>query len=204
MLYISLGLQIESWLAAGIALLIIKSGASLLLDTISKIHGERVPKEVADEVERVVSSVDGVLLTSGLLLQDHGPNRISGSVHLTVDGSMTVAEFDELAREVQRRVKEECDVLLVGVTPYPTPDAKAAKGAQEVRRKVVRIVLGHESVVEIRGLYMDSSTSAARFDAIVEYGKGDLRDVREELREACEEACPDWTFSVRAIPNATD
>ncbi len=201
--YMAFGWKVESWLAAVIALLIIKGGISLLFETASKLLGERADPEIVAKVEREAQSVDKVKLANGLVLQDFGPDRLTGSIHLTVDGQMSVAEFDTVARATQNRVYENCGVVLTGVTPYPDVTADDAS-LREIRTAVSHIVWSNDNVVDLRGLYVDSNTSTVRFDAIVKFGSGDRTELQTQLLAACEAECPGWKFDIRVIPEFGD
>lgn len=204
-IYITLGLQVESILAAGIAVLIAKTGAQLLIATVSKLLGERLDPEIAANVEREVRAVDEVRFASGLVLLDFGPNLVAGAIHVTVDGQMTVAEFDAVARKVQSRVEKQCGVALAGVTPYP--DATHVEGIREIRAAVGRVVWRNEQVIEMRGLYADPQTSTVRFDAVVNFedlGAQGPEIIRENIVRACEAECPGWTFEARVVPHIGD
>jgi hypothetical protein len=142
------------------------------------------------------------VLVNGITLTDFGPDYVIGSVHVTVDGQMTVADFDPIARDIQNRVFESCNVLLSGVTPYAdTPDDEDTKG---MRAAIGRLVWAQDKVVDLRGLYVDTSTSFARFDVIVELGTKDIFDRRDEIAAACEREFPGWTFEVRVLPAIGD
>lgn len=201
-LFMATGIAIESILAGAIAILIIKSGIELLIETASKLLGERVDPEIAAKVEREARSFDQVKLASGLVLLDFGPNRLAGSIHLTVDGKMSVAEFDVISREVQKHVQETCGVNLVGVTPYPATSAD--DDAAAVRSSIGRIVWSHDHVVELRGLYVDPTTSTVRFDAVMEFRSVNEEELHAQLLEACKAEYPDWTFVIRVMPDIGD
>lgn len=201
-IYITLGWQIESVLAACIALLIIKSGAQLLFSTASKLLGERMSPDVVSKVEREVRAVDGVRFASGLVLLDFGPDEVVGTIHVTVDGHMTVSEFDVVAREVRSRVLDKCGVTLAGVTPYA--DTGADESARKVRAAVGRVVWGNDDVVEMRGLYADPQTHIVRFDAITKFETADLNLLRKQIIEDCEQVCPGWDFEVRVMHHIGD
>lgn len=200
--YLYMGLRIESLLAAMIALLIIKSGVELLFETVSKLLGERVSPNVAARVEREARAIDEVRLASGLVLFDFGPDQLTGSIHVTVDSQMTIAEFDTVARKVQQHVQETCGVTLMGVTPYP--DTAHDGVVREVRATVGRIVWGHDHIVELRGLYADTTTHTVRFDAVAEFGVEDTESLRTHIVEACQQACPGWSFEARVLPDVGD
>lgn len=201
LVYIWFGVLIESWLAAIIAVLIIKNGFELLHDTSSKLLGERVDPELIAKVENEIRNVDGVLLASGLTLHDFGPGRIHGSAFITVDGHMSVAEYDAVAREVQRHVYKTCGVALIGVTPYASASDEGARG---VRATVGRIVWSEDHVVELRGLYVDTESTYVRLDAAVELGYRDFATTRASIVSKCEEVLPGWTVDVHVIPDVSD
>lgn len=200
-LFLTTRISIESWLAAGISLLIIKSGISLLIETASKLLGERADPKIVAHIEREALNVEGVRFASNFVLLDFGPNRLGGTIHVTVDGQMTVAEFNRIARAVQKRVNQKCGVKLAGVTPYP--DASDNEDVREIHAQVGRIVWGYDHVVELRGLYINAEDRIIHFDAIAEYGT-DLHALREQLVETCQQECPGWEFDARVLHDAGD
>ena len=201
-IYLTTGVMTESWLAAIISLLICKSGVELLLETISKLLGERVSSTIADQVEKEARSVEGVRLASGVVLMDFGPDRLNGSIHVTVDGQMTVAEFDHVARAVQERAYKKCGVTLTGVTPYP--DISRDETVRKIRSTIGRIVWSNEAVQELRGLYVDPQARTARFDAVVAFGAGDYDQIQAKLEDSCKAAYPNWSFEIRVLPDIGD
>lgn len=201
-LHVAFGISIESYLAAIISILIIKSGIEILVETSSKILGERQDPSFITKVEKVARSVDGVKLVSGIVLTDYGPSRRGGSLHVTVDANMTISEFDEIAREVHRRVMKECGVNLISVGVYP---AKEADGeSRKWRAKVARLLWSHEHVIEVRGLYLDPERKACRFDAVADYSVKDVRELKKELRAICEEALPGYEVEPRVLTQIGD
>lgn len=201
-LYRTIGLKVEAYLAALIALLIINSGIGLLLETASKLLGERISPKIAEQVEQEARKVKEVRLANGLVLHDFGHNQMNGSIHVTVDGQMTVAEFDKVAREVQQRVFDKQGIMLSGVTPYA--DNSRNKDVASVRAAIARVVWGHEHVVELRGLYVDPATSTIRFDAVADFGTTSAQELLSQVTTKCQESCPGWSINARVIPDVGD
>jgi cation diffusion facilitator family transporter len=200
--YLAFGLQVESLLAAGIALLIIRSGAVLLHSMTSKLMGERVSPDIASEVERETRAVDGVRFANGLVLIDFGPDQLNGIIHVTVDGDMKISEFDALAREVRAHVQESCGVTLAAVMPYP--DASDSEDVRRVRATIGRIVWRNERVVELRGIYADPATQSARFDVVAAFDTDDHGLLRSQIEEACRKELPGWDIDARVLIDAAD
>lgn len=202
LIFIFTGASIEAWLAAGISLLIIKNGIVLLVDVISKMLGERVDPSLAAGIEREARSVDGVKLVNGVVVQDYGPNRLNGSLYLTVDAQTTVADFDSMAREVRERVAEECGVQLTCIGAYPANSTDADERA--MRSAIGRIVWSQDYIAELRGLYVDTEQRAVRFDAVATLGEQDLDALQADIEARCLEAFPGWDIDARIVPDLGD
>ena len=56
LIYLCSGISLEAWLGSAISLLIVKSGLEMLRDTISKILGERVDKDLALGIKSAISA----------------------------------------------------------------------------------------------------------------------------------------------------
>ena len=188
------GIDIQAYLAVAIACLIIKSGYELLVEMTSKVLGERADAQLAVDVEHCIRSVEGVRLVNGLVLQDYGPNEVHGSVYLAVDEHMSVADFDEVAREVYQRVLGAHGVYLDAIGPYPV-NVRSPE-VQRVRAAIGRVVWGHDHVVEVHGLHANIEQRLARFTAVVDFDAADLEGVREGIKAGCEEVLPGWRFNV--------
>lgn len=195
--YLSFGVSIEAWLGVGIALLITRAGLDLLFTTVSKLLGERVDPKVISQVEKAAGEVEGVEFVSGVVLQDFGPERLHGSLYVTVDGTMSVSQLDRVARAVQQRVAEQCGVKLISVGAYPLGGKDSDE--HQARAEIGRIVWMHDDIVELRGLFVDVEKRLARFDAVAGFGCKEVSDLRGELVSECESALPGWTIEARIL-----
>ncbi|MBP3894738.1 MAG: hypothetical protein J6D34_11965 [Atopobiaceae bacterium] len=196
-IHLSSGVGTEAWLAAAIALLICSTGVKLLFSTVSKLLGERIDPQIISQVEDAASEIEGVKLASGITLQDFGPERLHGTLYVTVDGSMTVEEFDEVARKVQVHALEQCGVKLTSVGVYALGSKNPDES--EVCAKIGRIVWTHDDVVELRGLFADAKTKQVRFDAVAGFGRIEHEALRRQLVSECEAALPGWSVEARVL-----
>lgn len=150
-------------------------------------------------MEKAANEVEGVEYVSGVVLQDYGPDRLNGSLYVTVDGLMSVVQFDRVARAVQRRVAEQCGVRLTSVGVYPlggkSPDEHQA------RAEIGRIVWMHDNIAELRGLFIDVEAKLARFDAVADFWRKEPEELRRELVGECESVLPGWTIEARILPD---
>ena len=113
------GFALEAYVGVLISLFIIKNGIDMLKDTLDDILGARVPRETAIAVKKTICSVPGVYGAYDLFLNDYGPNRLQGSVHVEVDDTMNAAQIDELSNKITMEVFNEHGVILTAVGIIP-------------------------------------------------------------------------------------
>lgn len=179
-IYISLGIGLEAWLGAAISVIIIKSGIDILREAISHILGERVDHELSQGIKQTVESVPGVLGAYDLVLQDYGPDRFSGSVHVEVDENMTAREVDALTRAVQMAVMREQGILLhtVGIYSANTRDGEEIAA---IRGYLLELADADPYVMEVHGFYADMEAREVTFDLVVSWDAPERRAVVDEI-----------------------
>lgn len=202
LVFVVSGVSLEAWLAAVISLIIIKSGVDMLREVLSRVIGQRVDPEVTRAIKRTVGSVEGVHGAYDLMLEDYGPDRLWGSVHVEVPDDMTAAEIDKVTREIQGKVLKENDVLLhtVGIYSTNTADDTAA----QMRGYVLDLTQASEYVVELHGFYVDEETKNVSFDLVVSFDAPDRRAVVDRIRSIVERRYPDYTYHVALDSDVSD
>lgn len=188
--------SIEAWVGAIISAFIIKAGFDVLREAIGKMLGQRVDAEQAREVKRVVRSVPGVLGAYDLVLNDYGPERLSGSVHVEVADTMTAPQIDELERAISREVFERCGVLLHTVGIYSSNTS--GKEAARMRKTIEDIAFAHPEVKEVHGFYLSEESKLLSFDVIISYDTShdDRERIYREIKDEAERACGAEGFRV--------
>lgn len=191
-------ISLEAWLGAVIAVIIIKSGFGMLRDTISQILGQRADGKLVGEIKKTCCTFPNVYGAYDLVLNDYGPDRYLGSIHLEVPDYLTAEELDVLERKVSAKIFQDYGVLLTGISVYArnTRDNEEAKLYQNVRR----IVTSHDSVLQMHGFFADLEKKTMRFDMVISFGckdrVGEYRAILAEVRSAY----PD--FKVDAVMDA--
>ena len=166
-IYIKFGLSLESWLAAIISLVLIKSGLEMLRDTISQILGERIDQAISKAVKQTILSVDGVQGAYDLIFSDYGPDRVMASVHIELPDTFTADKIDFITREITSRVYAEHNIAIISVGVYSvnTKDEKIAA----VRGEISKIVSTHNEVLQMHGFFVDFTKKEMRFDLVVDF-----------------------------------
>ena len=195
-IYLTTHVSIEAFVGAVIAVIIIKSGIEMMIETLNDILGQRADAEDTKEVLRALNAMPDVRGAYDLILYNFGPNRDYASVHLELPDTMTVEEVDRLTRRAQMEVYQKTGVILTGVSVYSfnTVNEEAAK----IREAVAGIVRSHDWAVQFHGFYADTEAKQMRFDVVMSFDV----DPKEGIAQICEEVkalYPDW--QVMAIPD---
>ena len=193
-IYLIWHLPVEAWLGAVISLIIVKSGVDMLRETLSRILGESGDAELARAIKATVCSFPDVSGAYDLVLNDYGPERFNGSIHIEVPDTYSADALDELIRQITVKVYQEHRVLLtaVGVYSINTKDPNAIKMRDDIRE----IVLGHEYVREMHGFFVNEEKKIIRFDAVISFDAKDRRAVYEHIRNEIAELYPDYTVEM--------
>lgn len=205
LVYLATGVAFEAWLGALISFAIVKAGFDVLREAISKVLGQRVSGELSRAIKETVRSVEGVRGAYDLVLNDYGPQRLWGSVHVEVDGATTADRIDALSREIEKAVYQKHRVILHTVGVYSSNAQDEADPAVErIRADIEQIVRAHDEVIEMHGLFVSRATKTISFDIIVSCEARDREGVyRAIVREACKRY-PEYGFEVALDPDVSD
>ena len=203
LIYIFSGVALEAWLGAVISIVIIKAGVDILRDAISKIIGQRVDAEVTHSIKEDICAVEGVRGAYDLVLNDYGPQRLTGSVHIEVDEDMTARDIDRITREIQQGIFRKRHVLIHTVGVYST-NTRLEGPIADVRADIERIVDEHEEVLQIHGFYVDEETQTVNFDLVLNFDAKNRKDVYKQIVAEVEELHPEYRFQIIMDADITD
>lgn len=192
-IYLTTGISLEAWLGALISVLIIKSGAEMVMTTVSHLLGEPADVKLAIALKKTVNEFPEVSGVYDLVLHDYGPDNYNGSLHIEVKDTMTANEIDQLIREITDAVYVKHSVLLTAISVYSLNTRN--KEVIRILDEVKKIVLSHEHVKQMHGFYLNQKDKVMRFDAVVSFDADDRNRVFEETLASVKEAFPDYDIS---------
>lgn len=183
-IYLTTGISLEAYLGAVIALVIIKAGIDMLMETVSLLLGERIDKDFSLKIKKYISSFPDVKGAFDLVLHNYGPDIYLGSVHIEVPDDYPIPKLDSLTRDIMDKVSEEFGVILTAVSIYAdgssNPETVAARG------KVSELALAHEFVKGMHGFYKNDETKAISFDVVVKFEAPDMNAICDEIKKEVE------------------
>ena len=194
-IYIFFHISLEAWLCAIISAVIVKSGLDMLRDTVSEILGERIDAETAQSVKDTICQTEGVRCAYDLVINNYGPNRQIGSVHIEVPDTMTVGELDGLEREISKNVFVKHHLILTGISVYSMN--MGDKEAVRVETGVRKILETYPDVLQMHGFFLDKKDKTMKFDIIISYDAQNREQLYKEIMEKVTAAFPEYTPQVQ-------
>ena len=192
--------SIEGYLGILIGLFIIKSGVGVLKGSLANIIGTRTSKEISLAIKKQVVSHPEVKGAYDLILNNYGPNRAIGSIHIEVDDNLTAKEIHPLTRKISEEIYMQFGVILtVGIYASNSQHPEA----REMRQFIYSLVKEYKDIVEIHGFYIDIEKKTASFDIIVDF-KSDAFKIQEELKEKISARYPDYSLYIVLDTDFTD
>lgn len=200
-IYIAFGISLEAFVGVAISIIIVKAGWEMMQDTLDDILGHRPDRELSVGIKRLICEEPEVRGAYDLVLNNYGPNRYLGSVHVELPDVMTVEEVDNLTRRIQEKVFKETGVVLsgVGVYSFNTKDDEAA----HIRNRVLEIVKQHDWALQLHGFYVDTVEKQMRFDVVFSFDIPHVEGTEIIYREVLDEY-PDYTIQIAADVDITD
>lgn len=200
-IFLTTGYSIEAYVGVVISVVIIKSGIEMMIETLNEIVGQRADAETVKSIKALLTQEPQVKGAYDLILNNYGPNKNYGSVHLELPDTMTVEEVDVLTRRVQNLVYKETGVILTGVGVYSfnTKNEEAAK----IRNTVQEVVLSNQWALQLHGFYVDIKNKDIRFDVVLSFDI-EQKEALETLYRQMKAIYPDYSTVITIDVDATD
>ena len=192
-IHIFFHISVEAWLGAIISLVIMKTGLEMVQETVSKLLGEPGDIELVKEIKREIGEFPEVKGVFDLILNDYGPDRYTGSVHIEVEDSMSMRELDILTRNITDRVLDSQGVYLTGISIY---SINSSRHITDIRKNITAIAMENRYVRQIHGFFIDEEKKEIRFDCVVSFDSGSRKIVIEDVKSRVQEKYPDYDIVI--------
>lgn len=190
--YLAWGIQLEAWLGAIISLVIIKSGIEMIWSTLSKILGENVGVELAQAVKETVRSYPGVIGVYDLVLNNYGPDKFNGSVHVEIPDNYSAPAIDSLTRGITEIVYEKHGIILTGISIYSVNSSD--EQVVQMRNAIQEVIDECPYILEMHAFALQEEKKAARLDLVVSLDAPNRAEAFKEALGKIEERCPGYNF----------
>ena len=185
-------IRLENYLSILIGLFIIKAGIDVLREAISNIVGKRADQELINGIKTAVNTFPEVQGAYDLILNNYGPDRMIGSIHIQVDDDLKAKDIHRLTRQIQEKIFTEYGIVLtVGI--YANNDSEEAA---VIKKDILELTQNNKDVNQIHGFYMDNEKKLVTFDIIIEYTCEDHEGIKNHILETLKEKHPDYNFNI--------
>ena len=194
--FLTFHISLEAYLGVLISLAILKTGVETLQETLSKILGERIDGKMAHAIKKTVTSIDPEIRGAyDLVLNNYGPDKHVGSIHIEIPDTWTADKIDTITRRITRTVFEKHNVGMAAVGIYSVNTKQ--NSAAEIRSKVSKIVHEHKDILQMHGFFVDEEEKIMRFDLVVSFDSPNMKAMYEHVVTDVKEAFPDYDIQVQ-------
>lgn len=200
-IYILTKVSLEAYVGVVIAIIIIKSGVEMMIETLNDILGQRTDPALVVAIKKTITEDPEVHGAYDLFLYNYGPDKNYGSVHVEVDDTLTAVDIDALDRRIQQKVYMKHGVILTGIGLYARNTTDDA--AKKMETAIMETVMAHDYAMSFHGFYADFDEKFASFDVVLSFECDRL----EAVKEICSEVqglYPDWGFAIQPDVYITD
>ena len=95
-IYIAFNISLEAYVGVLVSIFIIKAGLELIKEAVDNMLGLRVETNLAIAIKKEVMKEENVQGAYDLILNDYGPDKYLGSIHIEVADTLTAVDVDKI------------------------------------------------------------------------------------------------------------
>lgn len=131
------GINIDGFVGAGVALVVMWAGVGIARDTLEPLIGEAIDPEEYEKIKSFVESYDGIEGTHDLIVHNYGPGRSMASIHAEVPNNVDIERSHEIIDRIERDAGKNLGIFLViHMDPIETRDESVLR----IRQKTEEIL----------------------------------------------------------------
>ena len=201
-IYMIFKISLEAYVGAILSLFIIKSGLELVKESVDNILGVRIESDLASNIKKEIIKEPDVQGAFDLILNNYGPDKYLGSVHIEVSDTMTVADVDKISRKITKSIMEKYGVILhtIGVYSVNTQDEKTAK----IQKEINDIVFSHKGILQMQGFYLDETEKIISFDIIIDFSIKNREELYKKIYDEIQQKFTDYKVNIALDVDISD
>lgn len=178
-IYMLFEISLEAYVGVLLSIFIIKAGLELIKESVNNMLGVRIESDLARKIKKEVMKEKDVHGAFDLVLNDYGPDKYLGSIHIEVLDTLTVSDIDKISRRITKNIMEKYGVILhtIGVYSVNTKDQKIIKIQKDIRD----IVFAHQGILQMHGFYLDELDKTISFDIIIDFKIKNREEVYQKI-----------------------
>lgn len=200
--YMIFNVNLEAYVGALVSVFIIKAGIELIKESINNVLGTRIESSLAKSIKKEVLKEKNVKGAFDLVLNDYGPDKYLGSIHIEVEDTLSVADIDKISRRITKQVSQKYGVILhtIGVYSINTKDENIIKAKKEVEE----IVFAHKEILQMHGFYLDINDKTLSFDIIIDFKAKNREKIYREIYDSVQEKFKNYKITITLDIDSSD
>jgi len=195
------GVSIDGILGALISLFIIKAGVEMIASPVNELLGARVSPELIASIKKEIMEFDEVHGIYDIIIHNYGHDLMIGSLHVSVDDTMTAQEIHGLSRNIAIKMfMQHHIVMTVGIYSVATGENKR----KELQTLVTKTLAAHQEVVQVHGFYCSEKEKLVAVDVVPDISVKDEMGLCKTLTEELNALIPGNTILVTVDHNFSD
>lgn len=196
------GVSLEAYVGILVAVMILKTGIDLIRVSVDNMIGVRVDGKLTRRIKKEILKEPKVQGVFDLILNDYGPDKYLGSVHIEVPDDLTVAEIDKISRRITVDITEKFGVILhtIGIYSVNNDD----KEMTNIEQKIRQMVSSHKEVIEMHGFYLDKAEKSISFDIIIDFSAKDREEIYRMIYEEIRRVFHDYKINITLDADLND
>ena len=193
-IYLIFNLSLEAYISVLLSIFIIKTGIELIKESIDNILETRVESELAKSIKKEVVKEKNVKGAFDLILNNYGPDKYLGSIHIELPDTLSVGEVDKISRNITKNIMNKYGVFLhtIGIYSINTKDEKII----EIQKNIHDIVFSHNGILQMHGLYIDEQDKTISFDIIIDFNIKDREYLYKLIFDEVQEKYRDYSLNI--------
>ena len=201
-IYMIFNISLEAYVGILLSIFIIKTACELIRESVDNMLGVRVESDLAKAIKKEITKEKEIQGAYDLVLNDYGPDRYSGSVHIEVSDTLSVSDIDKISRRITKTILKKYGVILhtIGVYSVNTKD----KNVIETKKEITKIVFSHEGILQMHGFYLDEEDKSISFDIIIDFKIKDREEVYKKIYEEVQNKYKDYKIEIALDIDVSD
>ena len=201
-IYMIFDISLEAYVGVLLSIFIIRAGIELIKESVDNMLGVRVESSLAKSIKKEITKENEVQGAYDLVLNDYGPDKYLGSVHIEVNDTLSVADIDKISRRITKTILEKYGVILhtIGVYSVNTKDKKII----DAKKEITKIVFSHKGILQMHGFYLDDKEKTISFDIIIDFKIKNREEVYKEIYDEVKNKYKDYKLDITLDIDVSD
>ena len=201
-IYLIFGISLEAYVGLLLSIFIIKAGLELIKESVDNMLGVRVESGLAKSIKKDIMKEEEIEGVYDLVLNDYGPDKYLGSVHIEVADTLMVSDIDKLSRKITKMILKKYGVILhtIGVYSVNTKDEFVVN----VRKDISKIVFSNKGIIQMHGFYIDLEEKVISFDIIIDFKIKNPEEIYRKIYDEVKTKYKDYKVEITLDIDVSD